>query len=184
MISLDVGLFDFIFFGTLCSSHNQISVFFFRLGNFLVIISLNTFLVTFLSSASGTPIMCKLALLWGIVFAPSPSMLKFLGQGLNLYHRGNQGHGCDNARSLIYWATRDLLAHFKNYSIDHLCCSHFFPFVFCLLFWWDNYHYLFSRSLIHYSVSSSQLLIASWVLFNSEIKLSSLGLSLYFLLPC
>ena len=54
-ICLNVGLFEFILFGTLCASCIWISVFFFKFGNFYTIISSNIFLISFsLSSPSGT----------------------------------------------------------------------------------------------------------------------------------
>ena len=61
MLSLGVGLFGFILFGTLYPSCTWIC-FLLWVGKFSAIISSNTSLIPFpLSSPSETPIMCKLA---------------------------------------------------------------------------------------------------------------------------
>ena len=44
---LDMGLFGLILFGIICASYTWISLSFFKFGNFLVIISSNTFLTPF-----------------------------------------------------------------------------------------------------------------------------------------
>ena len=58
---LDVGLFRFILYGTLCAYYTWISAFFFRFGKFSVIIYSNTILIPFyLSSPSEIPVMNRL----------------------------------------------------------------------------------------------------------------------------
>ena len=44
---LDMGLFGLILFGIICDSCTWISLYFFKFGTFLVIISSNTFLIPF-----------------------------------------------------------------------------------------------------------------------------------------
>ena len=49
-------------------------------------------------------------------------MLKFPGQGSDSSHSSDPSHCSDNARSLIHWATRELLQHFN-------CCCCCFDFL-------------------------------------------------------
>ena len=50
---------------------------------------------------------------------------KFLGQGLNPCHSGDQSHSSDNARSLTPWTIRELLTYvFFKHSLGHPNYSH------------------------------------------------------------
>lgn len=53
----------------------------------------------------------KQSLLLFFFFSCAHNIQKFPGHGLNPHHRSNQSHRSKNDRSLIHWATRELLKH-------------------------------------------------------------------------
>ena len=77
-------------------------------------------------------------------------MQKFLGQGLNLHHSSDPSHSSDIARSLTYWAARELpIVYFLEftYKWDHMVFLLFFLFFFFFFF-------VFSRATpVHIEVS-------------------------------
>ena len=78
MIYLGVGLFEFILFGTLCTSWTCMSFYFTKLGKFSVTISSNKFLIFCSPSPFGSPTMwILLSLIMSQRYFKLPSFFKF-----------------------------------------------------------------------------------------------------------
>ena len=56
------------------------------------------------------PMLTGLSIFVSCIILPC-GIQKFLSQGSNLQHSGDQSHSTDNAGSLTCWATRELLLH-------------------------------------------------------------------------